>query len=352
VRFAADPCECPEALWFHFRLAETTPDPARQTKVRLTWKHLDTVLGSGADSGALRPVYRLAGQTWTRLKQGDETHTPDGRREVSWLIPYPAPNIEVAFCFPYGVSDVQSFLQRHPDYWQSATIGVSQGGRRIERLHNAVGVPDGRQPGVYLVARQHAGEVPGSWVLDGVLQHLAQTRRAGYVIWALPLADIDGIVHGTYGRDSLPCDFNRSWGQPPRRHETRVIRQDVLRWKARCRPILGLDLHAPGAGERDGVHAVVGGDANNPLAAEETKWCNVLQNELQAEFAAAEFKRVAGESSRWTTPGFAAFLRTELGTPALDIEIPYAQAGGSILSQKSYREIGRRLAVGILRRQG
>ncbi|MCG2739255.1 MAG: hypothetical protein L6300_03325 [Syntrophaceae bacterium] len=351
VRFASDPYEAPEALWFCFRLVETASDPARQTKVRLTWKHFDTMLGS-SDSTACRPVFQPAGRAWSRLKQGEEKRMSDGRREVSWLIPHPAPITDVAFCFPYGEADVQSLLQRYPNYWQSAVIGVSQGGRRIARLNNAVGSQDGRQPGFYIVARQHAGETPGSWVLDGLLQHLAQIRKAGYIVWTVPCVDVDGIVRGHYGKDGFPYDLNRAWGQPPMRHETLVIRQDVLRWKARCHPILALDLHAPGACERDGVYAYVGGDADGPLAAEETKWCNVLQNELQPEFAAPEFKRVANYPSRWTTPGFATFLRSELGVPALSLETPYAMAGGSLLTQKSYREIGRRLAVGVLRRHG
>lgn len=351
VRFASDPYESPEALWFYFRLVETENDPARQTKVRLTWKHFDIMTGS-FDSTACRPVFQPAGHAWSRLKQGEEKRMPDGQRELSWLIPHPAPTTDVALCFPYGAADVQSLLQHYPNYWQSAAIGVSQGGRRIARLNNAVGSLEGRQPGCYIVARQYAGETPGSWVLDGLLQHLAQIRKSGYVVWAVPLVDIDGIVHGQYGKDAFPYDLDHAWGQPPMRHETLVIRQDVLRWKARCRPILALDLHAPGVCEHDGIYAYVGGDANGPLAAEETKWCNVLQNELQAEFAAPGFKRVANSPSRWTTPGFAAFLRGELGVPTLSLEIPYALAGETLLTQKIYREIGRRLAVGLLRRHG
>lgn len=351
VCFASDPYESPEALWFCFRLVETENGPARPTKVRLTWKHFDTIRGN-ADSTACRPVFQPAGHAWSRLKQGEEKRTPDGRREISWLIPHPAPTTDVAFCFPYGETDVHSLLQRYPNYWQTASIGVSQGGRRMARLSNADGTQDGRQPGFYVVARQHAGETPGSWVLDGLLQHLAQIRKAGYVVWAVPLVDVDGIVRGHYGKDHYPYDLDHAWGQPPMRHETLVIRQDVLRWKARCRPILALDLQAPGACEQDGVYAYVGNETNAPLAGEETKWCNVMQNELQAEFAAPEFKRVANQPTRWNTPGFTTFLRSELGVPALRMDIPYAMAGGNLLTQKSYREIGRRLATGFLRRHG
>jgi hypothetical protein len=351
VRFASDPCGGPEALWFHLRLEETAPDPARETKLRLVWSHFDNVLGA-SDAPDCVPVILVPGQPWTRLKQGEETRTPDGRRQLSWCISHPAPAAEVAFCFPYGPADVDATLDRSKDYWQAAPIGLSQGGRRLVRLSNAPGAVGGTQPGIYLVARQHSGETPGSWVLDGFLRHWAQTRKGGYVIWAVPLAHIDGVVGGHYGKDGFPYDLNRAWGVPPMRHETLVIRHDVARWKARCRPILALDLHAPGACEREGVYAYTGKDAAGPLAAEETKWCNVIQHELQAEFAAANFKRVAGYRSRWETPSFAAFMREEMGVPALSLETPYSHAGTNLLTPKSYREIGRRLALAVMRRSG
>ncbi len=351
VRFASDPCGGPEALWFNFRLEETAPDPARHTKVKLTWTYFDNVLGASGSPSCV-PVCQVHGQPWTRLKQGDESRTPDGRGQVSWTIPHPAPSVEVAFCFPYGQADVDATLERSKDYWQAVPIGLSQGGRRIVRLHNSVGTPGGTQPGIYLVARQHSGETPGSWVLDGFLRHMAQIRKAGYVVWAVPLADIDGVVRGHYGKDGFPYDLNRAWGVPPMRHETLVIRRDVQRWKERCRPVLALDLHAPGACEREGVYAFTSDDENGPQAAEETKWCNVIRNELQAEFASPDFKKVAKYASRWNTPSFARFMRDEMGIPALSVETPYSHTPGGVLTQKSYREIGHRLALAVLRRNG
>ena len=351
IRFASDPCGGPEVMWFHFRLEETAPDPAAQSKVKLTWNYFENVLGA-SDPADCIPVCLAPGQPWTRLKQGEETRTPDGRRQLSWTIPHPAPWVEFAFSFPYGPSDVDATLDRSKDYWQTAPIGLSQGGRRIVRLFNSPGTPGSTQPGIYLVARQHSGETPGSWVLDGFLRHWAQTHKGAYVIWAVPLANIDGVMQGYYGKDNFPYDLNRAWGTPPMRHETLVIQRDIARWKARCKPILALDLHAPGACERTGVYAYAGKDPASPTAAEETKWCNVFQHELQAEFAVPDFKRTMNYPSRWETPDFATYMRTVTGVAALSLEIPYHRIGSDVLTQKSYREIGRRLALAILHRRG
>jgi hypothetical protein len=46
-------------------------------------------------------------------------------------------------------------------------------------------------------------------------------------------------------------------------------------------------------------------------------------------------------------------MRDEMAVPTLRLEIPYTYVtGNNILTQKSYREIGRRIAMGILRRHG
>ena len=352
VRFAPAPHGGPECLWFLFRLIETEPDPARQTKVRLVLKHFDQILG-GTNPADCVPVGQVAGQAWARLKHGEEQGTPDGRRQATWILNHPAPWIDVAFCYPYGQPDVEALLSRAKDYWHKDVIGLSQSGRPLVRLSNGYGTPGGTQPGIYLIARQHAGETPGSWVLDGLLQHLAATRKAGYVIWAVPLADVDGVGYGDYGKDGFPYDLNRAWGDPPMRHETLVIKQDLLRWKQRCRPALALDFHAPGACEKDGVYCYLTElDPGAPTAAEAVKWANSIQNELKAEFAAADFKRVARYASRWTTPNFASHLHRDLGVCALPLEIPYAQIGTELLTQKSYRLIGRRIADAIFRRHG
>src|SRR5690606_20700503 len=108
-------------------------------------------------------------------------------------------------------------------------------------------------PGVYLIARQHSGETPGSWLLDGVVRYLStpegQQISRNMCVWAVPFADPDGVADGSYGKDQTPWDLNRAWGSP-RRPEINAIQRDVHRWARRCRPQAIVDLHAPGYSER------------------------------------------------------------------------------------------------------
>ncbi|MCX7590823.1 MAG: hypothetical protein N2255_04260 [Kiritimatiellae bacterium] len=352
VSFTPSPHGGPECLWFCFRLVETEPDKAPEGKVKVVLKHFDNLLGA-RDAGACMPVCHPANQGWVRMKHGQEEIAPDGQRSVFWLLEHPKPTTDVALCFPYGRPELELLVTKSKGYWQMTTIGLSQGGRPLLRISNSFGRPGGDQPGLYLIARQHSGETPGSWVLDGMLQHFSVVRKNPFVIWAIPLSNIDGIERGDYGKDNFPYDLNRAWGRPAMRHEALVIQRDIRRWKERCRPLLALDFHAPGLGETDGIYCYLPNpDQSAEMHAQAQKWANVMKDSLTDEFASPDFVRVVNYKSRWETPNFTSFFVLDLGVCALSIETPYAMAGKTVLTQKQYREAGRRLAEAILRRYG
>ena len=370
VRFAADPHGGPECLWFCFRLAAEGPPPAarppRRTevppadeprsggppaadRVRLVLKHPDGMLGVGRGEN-LRAVVRSPQADWRRLPAPSVEALPDGRHRIAWDVPAPAPWLDVALCYPYGMPDVQRLVEETGGYWRADPIGVSQGGRPIVRLSNGPGEAGGQRPGLYLVARQHSGETPGSWVLDGLLRRLAERGDRAPLVWAVPLSNMDGIEQGDYGKDNFPYDLNRAWGHPPQaqpmRHETMVIQRDADRWKERCRPVLGLDFHAPGGNEAAGAY-VFGPDreAQPERHRAAARWFDAMAGAL-GDLAAKDFVRVARYASRWATPGFREFFES-LGVCGLCLETPYAMVGERVLAREDYREMGRRLADGL-----
>lgn len=345
VAFAPDPHGGPECMWFCFRLVPVGA-PARGT-LRLVLKNPHNMLGGGRPAG-MRPVIRPAGGTWRRLGEPAAVELPDGRLNVVWTIDAPEAALDVAWCYPYALDDLRTLLTAMQGRLHSDVIGVSQKARPIVRVCNDYGRAGGGRPGIYAVARQHSGETPGSWVLDGFLRHMASLGGDAPLVWAVPLADIDGVTDGNYGKDHFPWDLNRAWGNPPMRHETLVMRQDIGRWKKRCRPMLGIDLHAPGACETDGMYAYVPDrEAMHEMHDRTVRWTARVAEALGDRFAAADFARVARYPSRWESPGFACFLWHEHDLPAFSLETPYALTAGRTLTQDDYREAGRRLAAGV-----
>ena len=349
VHFTPSPHGGPECLWFCFRLMDSAPETSRVANVKLVLNHFDNLLGA-KDGKDCMPVYRPADQAWIRMKPGQEEVAPDGQRRVSWLLDYPRPTVDVALCYPYGRPELDQLVNESGGYWQVAPIGLSQADRPMLRLSNTFGKPGGDLPGMYFIARQHSGETPGSWVLHGVLEYLAETKDTAYMVWAVPLSNMDGIERGDYGKDNFPYDLNRAWGRPPMRHETLVIQRDIRRWKDRCRPVLALDFHAPGLCETDGLYCFLPDPQRNAqLHAQALQWANILKETLGPQFASPDFVRVANYKSRWGTPNFTSFLAFDLGICALSIETPYAMAGQTVLSQELYREAGHRIAKALQR---
>src|SRR5690606_20360859 len=123
IAFAPDPHGGPETLWFNFRVLRAggeTPDT-----IELLLKHSYNMLG-GHQPQNLRPAIRYAESDWQRLGAPGISETPDGRALVTWQIVAPQTSVEVAMCFPYGQSELETLLRETGDCWKRDVIGVGQ----------------------------------------------------------------------------------------------------------------------------------------------------------------------------------------------------------------------------------
>jgi hypothetical protein len=351
IRFAPDPHGGPECLWFCFRLARERRPLPPGAQVRLALQNPGNMLG-GHLAATMRPVIRYGdGPNWERLSEPGVQELPDGRRRVSWLIDAPQTTCDVAYCYPYGRPEVEALVRDTGGYWRVDTIGVSQKARPLLRLSNDYGQIDGQRPGLYLIARQHSGETPGSWVLDGFLRHIARLDGEAPLVWAVPLAHIDGVEDGDYGKDGFPYDLNRAWGRPPMRHEVLVYQRDIGRWVARCRPALAIDWHAPGACETSGIYCYLANPAEHARFHQEAlTWTTAIVRSLTRTYAAETFERVADYPSRWETPRSTGYCWSQHGVCGLGIETPYALVGDLVLTRERYQEAGARIAAGVISR--
>ncbi len=338
IRFTADPHGGPESMWFCFRIVT---DGVLPRMVRLEWVNMENSLGA-SQPDKVHPVMRPAGEMWRRLEAGECLRSEDGRGAGSWTVELTQRETDVALCFPYGPEDEQQVVTDGNGYWKADTIGVTQGGRPMVRLVNDYSQPGDERPGLFLVSRQHSGEVGGSWVLDGMLRWFAERQERRVVVWSVPLLNLDGVMQGDYGKDNFPYDLNRSWGSPPMRHEALVVQRDMRRWCERCRPAYALDSHCPGLSETAGVYGFLPACCTASVA-----WAKELGEGLGEDWSAPAFMVYATYASRWETPTFIKYCK-DLGIPGLSMETPYSRIRDRVLEIDDYREIGRRLAQTII----
>ena len=361
VEFMPTPAGGPEAMWFCLRVEAGESVPP-DTVVRCLLHLPDTLLGGGGDAeSGFRPVYRTEQTDWTRVDAVEPTNRADGRPVIGWDMPGGEGAIDVALCYPYGEAELTALLTDtalRPD-----VIGVSERGRPLVRVSNSYGDREASRPGVYCVARQHAGETPGSWVLDGFLREIAAAGEGAPLVWAVPIVDPDGAAAGCYGKDRFPYDYNRAWGAPgypeakhpergthPMRYEVNCIQHDMRQWQTRCRPLLVVDFHAPAMFEADGLYCYLRNvDDDGRGDAIHRRWTDAVERALGPSLASERFVRTGSYASRWNTARVGDFVNETLGLPSLSFETPYACAGETILTRECYGQAGQRIAQAVIK---
>jgi len=344
VSFSASPQGGPESLWFCFRITAIN----KIKRIKIVLKHPYNMLMGGCELSNILPVIRKDKGNWQRIERNYEfLALPDGRYEISWILNNPGKINEISLCYPYGAPEIETLVKESKGYWKKDTIGVSTENRPMIRLSNDYSFPDSKKPGIYIVARQHSGETPGSLVLDGFLRYLSEIRNKESIVWAVPLVNIDGIEKGYYGKDNYPIDVNRAWGNPSMRHETLVIQRDINRWKERCTPILGIDFHAPGGAQGDGIYFFLQKE-KSAFMNKERSLINIIEKKIGKTYMAKQCAVVAQYRERWNGLTFSQYCRKYINIPGLCVEIPYAFCGKNLLTQKKYQEIGKKIACAII----
>ncbi|MBE7537826.1 MAG: peptidase M14 [Opitutaceae bacterium] len=142
---------------------------------------------------------------------------PDDR--VRLHLTMPGPQLYVARLEPYRVSDLDRFLASvcgHP-LVKIMPIGRTVLGRGLEILR----IGNLHAPyRVFIRARAHPWEPVGNWVLQGLVRRLlandADARRflERYCVYAMPMANKDGVALGRTRFNALGSDLNRGWDRP------------------------------------------------------------------------------------------------------------------------------------------
>jgi len=74
---------------------------------------------------------------------------------------------------------------------------------------------------VFLTARQHPGETPASFLMQGAMEFLsnpdneeAAFLRDRFEFKIIPMMNPDGVIYGNYRCSLSGVDLNRQWSQP------------------------------------------------------------------------------------------------------------------------------------------
>jgi murein tripeptide amidase MpaA len=154
------------------------------------------------------------GARWSRLPtvfEGGALHFEHAPR---------SPLMHYAYFVPYAMRRLERLLRRasQRDHVEVTELGQSVQGRPVFEV--SVGDPDAERT-LWLIARQHPGETPASWVAEGLLRRLmdeddevVRSLLSRAVLRIAPMVCPDGVELGNMRTSASGANLNRVWDGP------------------------------------------------------------------------------------------------------------------------------------------
>ena len=334
VRFSAQAHRSPRPLWFAFCLED-----AEAPSVRCDLVNADACLGPRRGWKTARPVFSPDGRTWRRVARARYVEESAVSGYFRFEVPVVSSRTYVAFSYPYSTADLALLLSElgGADAVRVEELCRSAEGRPVPLV--TFGDPGLARRSVWILARQHAGEAPGSHAAEGLARAFAACPpEDGLAVYLAPMLDVDGVAHGRYGKDQSPVDYNRDWRSGPTFPEVAALLSRMRAAQAAAPAALVLDLHAPHAGDDSCYLFAQPFTAGSPT----DRFVRALE---AASPARVGFRRRDVRTDPGPARSARAFLQAELRAPALTVEVSYHLAqSGLYLEPEDYRQFGAALA--------
>ena len=222
---------------------EPTDKPGQRKKLSALW------------SLPMQASFSTDGVTWE--------HTEKGARqgnEMTYYISTTSPTLWLAWGPPFTLDDANKLVQsacKQCPYATSFELAKSTHGRSVPGLRiSEPGAAGAKRFSVWVQSRTHAWESGASWVTRGFVDWLvsndsaAEDLRQKADIVIIPIMDVDSVEAGQGGKNQVPHDHNRDWGDNPHWPEVRAAMERLNSLIHAGHLDLFLDLHNSGPGNR------------------------------------------------------------------------------------------------------
>ncbi len=151
--------------------------------------------------------------------------------------------------FPYTEKNLNDFLKNlNSDELIIDTLCFSQENRVIEkiRIPSLNSEPENK---VLITARHHACEMMANYVIEGMIKSLLNDKRLRELrenteFLIIPFIDKDGVENGEQGKNRIPRDHNRDYGDNSIYPSTIALKKLIPEW-SEGKLKIALDIHCP-----------------------------------------------------------------------------------------------------------
>lgn len=246
-----------EYLWFYFEVYGSSEDALEFVLENAARAHQ-----TGGRWNITRPFVSSDGFNWQRavdIHYGKEPGIGHlfGDPVFRFRSPVIAETLKVAYFRPYTSRDLKKFIVQFSgdSRVQFSFLNISEERRAIEEIKIINPIKSDTLPEILVVAREHPGETPASFVcegfIDGLLNNTAGERLLNsYQFNIIPILNVDGVAHGYYYHNANSINLARDW-EEYHAAETRVFASMVNAISKRSSLKLVINLHSsndPGKG--------------------------------------------------------------------------------------------------------
>lgn len=261
--------------------------------------------------------------------------------------------------FPYTQKDLCEFLEnlKNKEFLSMDTLCFSTEQRVVEKV-TVPSLKTEPKHKVLITARHHACEMMANYVLEGIVKSLLtdknlQSLREDTEFLIIPFIDKDGVENGEQGKNRIPRDHNRDYGENSVHRSTTALKEFVPEW-SQGKLKIALDIHCPWIYGKLNEYIYSVGLSNAKLAREQ-----IFFSQLLEKYAVGELKlfheNFLPYGKSWNTENnyskgtnFIRWAGTLTGISMLtSIEFPYANVSGIMVSKDNSRVFGESIAYAI-----
>lgn len=159
--------------------------------------------------------------------------------------------------YPYTYSDLNNYMksvfsETYPDLILSlGVVGESIAGNRVDVLTVTGKNYDKNKKVVWVLARQHPGEITSSFVVEGIINTLLSENewvrhlRENVIFKIVPMVNPDGVIHGNSRCELVGADPNRRWRNPSKNLNPIIYNlKQMITKSTHANTNMVLDLHS------------------------------------------------------------------------------------------------------------
>ncbi len=264
-----------------------------------------------------------------------------------------------SMAFPYTEKNLKEFLEnlKNRELLKTDTLCLSPENRVIEKI-TIPALSKNTNRKVLITARHHACEMMASYVLEGIIKSLLndkniQSLRNDTEFLIIPFMDKDGVENGEQGKNRIPRDHNRDYGENPVHNSTAALKIFVPEW-SQGKLKVALDIHCPWIHGKNNEDIYIVGSSDEQIEQNQIIFSQLLEKNSSGEIKSYH-KNFLPFGESWNTGANysqgISFAKWAGGIEEISIsttiEYPYANISGTMVSKDNSRVFGETISFSI-----